>query len=317
MNKEISLDTEKIALWGPPNSGKTSLFHALIKRLSVLNLENENFYYEAINPETGFSYSIKEVETRPKANEWKISDEIVHIKRIPKKNNKFGLTDRGYYNFVHSVHLQDYQGSYAVETAFNHNGAVLNSNNLLIAIDGDTKRPSETSYSELLPAILSRFKGSKTKTRIAYCVTKSDRQQERITIDRNQGKFLTQAKDFLETSPDEKMRQIWGIIDQYNQDVGFESEVFLTSAVGMLWKSNSSEIIGPNLANEEWVSNLDQWRPIGVEDPFFWIFNKVEDEYFNRNKELENSRNRLDLLNRNRLTKPDRLPPWGYNNNSL
>src|SRR5258708_34793740 len=59
-------------------------------------------------------------------------------------------------------------------------------------------------------------------------------------------------------------------------------KIFLTSATGFYAK-NGNQLENYYSGNDDpkkWLADEEAWDPIGVTDPFFWIFNQNEDRYF-------------------------------------
>lgn len=283
MEGDIKLENERIALWGPMSSGKTSLFHALIKKLAFLNNTDGDFYYEAINPETNFPYSVKEAEKPPPPNSWKITDDIIIVSRIPKNSGQYYGTSFDF-NFRHHIHLQDYQGQYAVETASDHINTVLNSKNIIVTID--CARYDEYT-DNLLVGLRRRLEEDKqhSKFRVVFCITKIDSFADTIPINPKEDRVEGGTPlAFLNNNVDIKLRDIAQQIQIFEGNQGkFECKSFFTSSVGVM-ATPEKQIAN---FNGTWVKDLNKWNPTGVTKPFFWIFDKVEEEYINKKKKNE------------------------------
>ncbi len=288
---------ETVIMWGPTGAGKTSLFYAFLKKLERLSISSKDFFYQAINLQSGFPFDNNVGRDGIEATDVNIADELLSIKRLPKiKSPENELSS----SFVHRVHVQDYAGSYSIAATRDHNKP-LESDNFILALD----KNRDFDYKKELDNLNLRLQGGDSdnkRIRIAVCVTKIDTWNFNVLVD-ERGKVLEDSDRIDELIIGNFNVAVKTALDMLAADNRFIVRKFLTSSAGFYYDNDekakrlpnyltrqmetSEDAVGP----QKWLKNEADWNPIGVADPFFWFFTLSEEEVRNNKK-----RNAFDAL---------------------
>ena len=273
---------EDIILWGPSGSGKTSLLRAFIKRLNRLSAQDEDFFFNAINWQTGLPFPTTSFEERPEGTQYE-ADELVIIERKPKKKSPVHENSCA---FEYRIHIKDLAGGRAIQSA-QDDQVSLNGNNIIISLDATSNTsthnyPAKKYATDLLNLYnrLYRMEKRLSNMRIVVCVTKTFGSGIRFMvnpageIEVHNGLLQELAAHFKGSGVIVELKRL------ETSAAGFQ--IFLTSATGFYTKDgdrweNYYHGIGDS---KKWLASEEEWDPIGVTDPFFWMFNENETRYF-------------------------------------
>lgn len=302
----IDLERVSIAFWGPTASGKTTLWWAFWRQLHLLSQKLQNVEFTLVGKDGRLipdPTSLKPTE-RPK-------HDLVLFKRL-QKGRGFNETINTH---AHWIGVLDSPGEHAIEALKENpdpNGAfvrkIIMTSQCLVVILNKGNLEAGYFYESLgkLRRLLTDHKKS-----IAFCLTKTDGFGDDLE-DLDPTLLLT--KHFGAEIGD----KILLLIGQ-NGFGGDGHKVFLcaTSALGVIREAD--DVIKPNFdPTTGTVLDINSWRPQKVEQPFFWLFEKMELERLNKsyssglfyniyNKDYKNAR-RLAYIKYNELL---RKISWG------
>jgi hypothetical protein len=291
-NPLTSHDT-KIVLWGPTGAGKDWLFRAFARELDYYNATDEDFTYELLD---GRGNPVETTPPDPTPTDmpenyiyeftrtWKINDLAhkisSHRHRINIHNNKgsdlvaFLVDPEGFEEafeiilsarsiiIVLDTYFSRSQGS-PTPAAQPQEEASPDQNYPRIALESGLTPDKYLKILTELLRILAATGGP--KRRLAVCMTKLDR-----------GKRHGEAEDLLKYIFG---RKIYDLFMKYKSS--FEIEVFATSAAGTILIGGEEK---PNISASGAILEETRWKPINVSAPFFWIFERSENERLKADK---------------------------------
>lgn len=271
---------ETVVMWGPTGSGKTSLFYAFLKKLERLSISSKDFFFEALDLQSGFPSDNNIGKDGIEATDVDISDDLLSIKRIPKIKS---VENELSCSFVHKVHIQDYAGKYSIAATVDPN-KVLHSNNLILALDPYKSFNYQHHLANLHQRLLIE-QNDNAQIRIAVCITKIDLDKDGVLV--NPAGQPIMAGSAL----DAYITRRFGIevktsLDMFAADDRFVINKFATSAAGFYYDdeenqrmsnfTNQTEASDKVAGPQKWLKDEKKWNPVGAADPFFWIFTLSE-----------------------------------------
>ncbi|KAA3642050.1 MAG: hypothetical protein DWQ07_25995 [Chloroflexi bacterium] len=270
------VDEIGIALWGPKGSGKTSMIFAFG------DLVNKKYF----NSKDGFIYQIQDIDgvlidVLPPQEIKDIregSEDATGVNwqfsRVPNENNKnLQYADHAYAlsSHIHWIAFFDDKGDRMVEMLKTGNPdndktllRIMRAQNVIILLDPTLL--VDTEYMD--PATETvRFTKEKYKSMVAnLCVALSKYQADSQIINRRIAVCLTKA-DWLDRGRLDRAQRspetAWELIE----------EEFGSDMVSILQRH--SDIVRPFAVSAKGVED-NKWNPIGIEWPFFWLFEESE-----------------------------------------
>lgn len=296
----------KIALWGPPNSGKTWLLHSLNKALSQISYVDQEFSYELVE-NTDDRGNLVVTTTNP-SNVQTTSgmvDIVWTFQRRPKiKNYSHYLSSH-----CHNMYIHDGNGSDLLNLERHVQISLLNANLILVFLD---------------PTLISSGKVRENALPLLKDTSDTDEINDEIDFDDNAdlgGEFnhggnsrkdvaslnfteeeytllvgqlfslLAQSTlnqrsiavcvtktDLIQStgSPLEVVRKIFGqemirLFDKYANR--FHIKLFLTTSVGYINKATGQSNFDQKSGQ---LINFDAWKPENIESPLFWYLERIE-----------------------------------------
>ena len=281
---------ETVVMWGPTGAGKTSLFYAFLKKLERLSILSKDFFFEALDLQSGFPFDNNIGKYGIEATDVDISDDLLSIKRIPKIKS---VENELSCSFVHKVHIQDYAGKYSIAATVDPY-KVLSSNNFILALDSYKGFDYQRHLANLHQRLLNG-QNDNTQIRIAVCVTKIDLDEDGVLVT-PAGQIIMNDSDL-----DAYITRHFGIevktsLDMFAADDRFVINKFLTSAVGFYYDgeedqrmsnyliTNQTDAFDKVEGSQKWLKDEKKWNPVGVADPFFWIFTLSEKKILEKRK---------------------------------
>ena len=267
-NKEMNSisDHTDIALWGPSASGKSWFLHALSKELDWYNRVDPNFEYRLYDYKDSpvRDYSLPNNEILPTAF---AEDYAWRFERRGKKNT----LPHKISSHLHNIVVHDSPGRTMIDAVVNnskyenemYNNILRYSNNIIVFLDPTNINDnpiSETAnnsflnttkhdYERLLYELIKISLEEKKYLRLAICLSKSDLISNCLPAEELVSTIFGQ--DLINII---KSRQVI-------------SSFFRISSVGIV-----------NITAEGNLREVENWNPINVVSPFFWIFESVERE---------------------------------------
>jgi hypothetical protein len=266
-----------IALWGPKGAGKTWLLNAFMKDLDKYNTDTSNFSYFLHN-KTGMQTPLingLDAETfGPSVENETIRWEFQRRgKQLDKRSHQVST-------HTHDIAVHDNPGDWLTNAVSPNNSnrnalavsMLRKSNNLIMVLDPthvigtpipgeeiNPNAPTKTEYAQWFSILMQFLKEQELQANIAVCLSKSDK-----------------IKVYLETK--ELIRVIFGEnIIRILEKSGFNINYFRVSATGKI--NHIDGKTESNLDHEtQSIKDIDQWRPINVSAPFFWLFEIIERE---------------------------------------
>jgi len=251
------VDLTRIVFWGPIGSGKSSLFNSFSAsiykyyQLSDVAYQLFDSSYEFSNPFKTPYMGNPTTDTR---------EELFIFSRQFYKEKKGAKVS----SHLHEILLIDNPGGWlmsAVDDLPDENQwvreKILRSNGIIVTLDPTFDRQPRADYTGYIIKLVNLVKTINTVHYWAFCLTKMDLYPKLIN-----------------NEPWDVLRELFGqelhnFLKSYTP--ANQIEVFITSAFGFT-KDNEPNTNGWTLANQE------EWEPINVEFPFFWIFEKLEME---------------------------------------
>lgn len=264
-------EDHNIVFWGPTASGKSTLLAAFMAN-TYKNLRSIDVQYEFMENLTVLDPFDVGLLTRIRPTERSQVTRISVTRRLRRKNFSTRIS-----SFSHFISVLDSPGEktiQALEDDKDSNDAsfirkiTLNSNNIICTLNkGNLDSEGFHQILEKLRMLLSD-----RPRHIVFCITKAD----------------VFGDNLIELAPEMLLIKHFGakigekIYDLMGQNgfVGDGHKVFLcaTSALGYR-KSESSSYV-PNFNPQTGgIADVDSWKPVNVDQPFFWLFTKIEEEY--------------------------------------
>ncbi len=266
-NKTENLVSAKFALWGPTGSGKDWVIRSFARSLEQYNNEksqryDKDFEHIVYNSDGVTPEKIHAPEVNLNATRTGQAEDTVWIyERRGRQKTPVHIVSAHTHEILITnsagVHSQDLD-NYAVNFTFE------NANCLLVLLDPTLVKNGIVSmegYQTMVNNLLSQLgkPSNGDKRFIAACVTKNDQLKTKRPA----------AREEMILNFGAGMDEVFRV---HTKSSGVELEVFSISSYGFLKDGKT-----PNYNDE--LSNLkdkDSWTPINVEQPFFWLFEKVE-----------------------------------------
>jgi|ADurb_H2B_01_Slu_FD_contig_41_975900_length_2471_multi_4_in_0_out_0_3 hypothetical protein len=279
-----------IALWGPTGAGKDWLVRAFNRELRSLNDWKNRFSYDLklVRPGSDREFEVPAFADPP--GDILATEESEDTKyAFYRKDTTFPVEDKRHCQRHEFILHNDAGGALVkcLENEMNHNATLetlLQSRNIIIVLgvgnlglnthhepyENQEKNGEKDEKGLLFKKIMQLIDRLSVEPRrnIAICLTKID-----LIVDENE--FTQQDR--------------WNVLsEQYGNDARnyLESmkkkfsnmEVFITTSAGYV---NSNGVRDKNI-NQDATGLKDpaQWKPLNTVAPFFWIFEKIEDERY-------------------------------------
>ncbi len=301
VHEKKDIHTPQIALWGPQSAGKSWLLYAFMKRVKMLNddlrrgLGGRDFRITISAGDKDIGRNADEAEF-PSPTQDIQSKTILFRKQMMPSDASFSssLLHRVNSHF-HTIRVMDNQGQMIVPDDTRKNflvgeggekvnkmskedrkkidaaqDIVTKSSNIIVVLDSN--RESTLDLSEKLDRFVQdRIFYSDRKYNIAFCLTKVDQ---------------LGILDIQNAADEDVESYLIGQLGKVESDVildmvkslktyGHDARLFATSACGYLYDSREQNR-RPNLAPDGSIGEISQWKPEGVEKPFFWLLEKTE-----------------------------------------
>ena len=332
MPEKISYHIPQIALWGPQSSGKSWLLFAFQRRVRMID---ENLKRGLINQDFRISLTAKDIDIQnddllqpPAATEDIIAKRILFYRQMtPSKSSMQTSLQHKINTHSHEIMVMDNQGQMlvpgTVQKQKNDNleeqgnpqnlsdeairrieaarDFAVRSPNIIVVLDSkEEKDNSKYKISDEINKFLNdNVLRSGRKYNIAFCLTKVDSLGE-LDI---QGANDETVQSFLIRQLGLKgQEKIIGFAQELQQD-GHEARLFATSACGYMYNPDTRKRVS-NLDGNNTIADIENWRPEGIEKPFFWLLEKIEK---NRISEIEQSGNRYERVLWKSPMKADRV----------
>jgi len=308
ISNDLENTTPQIAFWGLTSSGKTWLFQSFIRKINVMNevLEPQGFSLKVLDARGSEQNIDKLVEKGTDDTEER---EYVFVRSCTPGVIKDEFK-RSVNTHRHSIIIVDEQGG-KFETNTEGKEAVVarrmvsTSDFIILSLDfnpannsddgTDTVQSDVSKQTNLIVEQLNLLKNllAKEKKRyIAACITKVDKLGQEMLVDRyNQENGqktieLLLIKRFGEDGAAEILSALKSL---EGQPAKHEVKLFSTSAVGYYQENGKSKVNAIKASGAYSLANTTQWLPLGVERPFFWLFEMIEKrrlEYLSEKRDL-------------------------------
>ena len=275
-----NIDTNSIAFWGPPASGKTSLIAAFARELTWYSKADPDFSYKLSNNQ-GLRLEIN-AEISPEFPQPTLLYPVDHAFYFQRLGKKDSIAHR-VSSFQHTIQIRDNSGeNLFFRNPKNNDDAnfenYLAIRNFIVLIDPTTiinKSDNSTNrfgitpeqYLESLQSLLRIHPSHSEILRLAICISKSDALHARLPTN------LIIEKYFGD--------KLFRLLRAYHQ---INYSFFKVSAVGMITTISGKSV--SNIANLKENSyelrDPEKWNPINVVSPFFWIFENIERELISK-----------------------------------
>lgn len=268
-----------IALWGITGSGKSWLVHAFAKELMWYTENDPDFIYSLKDTDNAPIRSLKAPSRQDIEATQSTEDHIWVFERRGRKNSRSHQIS----SHAHQIVIHDNPGKGLVDAAESSlsdgnliSSAIHASQNLILMLDptsvksspvvgkdigAHTKSDYERWVGSLIDGLLS--KSPNKNLRVAVCVSKSDLVQ-------------------IQLPTEEIVKVIFG--EGIFRALNFphvEKRFFKLSSVGYFKKAGGSKRL-PNITPDDLADakllDEDNWNPINVVTPFFWLFEAIERE---------------------------------------
>lgn len=272
--ENVELERVSIAFWGPTGSGKTTLWWAFWQQLHLLSqrLKSQN---------VEFVLASKDGKVIPDPSKLSPTERPKHDLVLYKRIQRGTEFNEAVNTHAHWIGVLDTPGELTVKALDvnpDPNSAfvrkILTTSKCLLVILNKGNMEAKAFYDNLVK--LRKLLADHNKKYIAFCITKTDG----FGDDLNElDPYLLLIKHFGEDTGE----KIYSLIGQG----GFRADghnVFLcaTSALGVI--KGEEGIIKSNFNRENGtLEDLSAWSPQKVEQPFFWMFEKMELERIQKN----------------------------------
>lgn len=267
-----SVETLSVSLWGPPGSGKSWLYAALLARVRELSLEDSSLNLELLENGRG----IPPVFPRHRSPTASLMEHALVLTRRPDQwkwsspvnchSHRLRLTD-----FPGQATLDILDAPERVAAA----KVIFDETDLAIVILDPTRlrktRPKKRrdvypmqmvieDYVRYLWVLLDHFSSNhkNRETWIAICITKVDR-------------MPSPSDDPWEILQVKFGAQMMSVVREFQNRSGPKIRLFSVSAAGFL----DEDFAQPNYSRGR-IKDKTQWSPWRVEMPFFWVLDEVE-----------------------------------------
>lgn len=264
----------KFALWGPPGSGKDWTIRSFARSLEQYNKENggrrfdKDFEHMLLHEDGRTPVTIQAPEQNINPTETgKPEDTVFIYERKGRSNSKMHIVS----SHRHEILITNASGEDLMNgDVHSVNYGVQRASCVLILLDNtqiETGRLTQAQYQAKVAGFLSSLDNPPPgkKRYIAICITK---------IDLLKTKRWDPAEDLvMYFGPG--MEEVFRV---YRKATNVEYKPFSISSYGFLKDGKT-----PNFDyDQQHLKDFYGWNPINVEQPFFWLFEKVERERLSR-----------------------------------
>jgi hypothetical protein len=263
-DKSAELFRTSVGLWGPAASGKSWLVNAFAHTLRAKYTEPLNgLRYELNSVWTEYLSNLYRAPNATQLNHWTNPQVFRFERRRTSNNPRESLS-----SFAHEISIFDYSGEHSQTLLLHDDDEFLNHvlvsvakmDIIILALDPIQPYLSKDEYAKLVErlfTVLDKINPNK-KRFYAICLTKADVIPVNIDADPN---------GIIELKFGTKMIDIFKEVSKKH-----EIQTFVTSSFGY--------IPGTDKANfdreKQQIVDIENWKPYGVEYPFFWAFESVE-----------------------------------------
>ena len=260
---------QEIFLWGPSGSGKTYLINALKRELQLMgnDLHEEMFVLkdmdgnrisgilaqpiEATSSPTTYELMLERIDNR-------LWETIVRHRIIIQDDSGDALL-----KMTETGNLGDERfGIILIDASLISNiGATKNSDTLVL--NHDEIRSNIDKIIRLIDVLSKK----PHKSYLAICLSKMDQIHLRWKDPKVLAEICLGSKSVSQLCNYASLRS------------KIELSYFITSSVGYCWDANNQEWPNYNPSSGS-IHNIEAWRPWNVTAPFFWLFQKLETEFY-------------------------------------
>jgi len=253
-----------VGLWGPTASGKSWLVNAFAQTLQAKYIEPlDGLKYELNSVWAEYFSNLYRAPYATELNNWTRPQVFRFERRRTSNNRREALS-----SFTHEISVSDYSGEYSKNLLLQDDDKFLNHvlvsvakmDIIIVALDPIQPHISKDEYAKLVErlfTVLDKINPNK-KRFYAICLTKADVIPVNIDADPN---------GLIELKFGSKMIDVFREVSKKH-----EIQTFITSSFGFTpGTSNANFDIG-----KQQIVDIDNWKPYGIEYPFFWAFESIE-----------------------------------------
>ncbi len=279
---DVKLNELQMALWGPPTSGKTWLLEAFGRKLFLMN--------EVLEEKNRFALSLYDMNRRR---------DVVGDGRFPEPTGDATIAQNLVkYRFVrrglgkgfqyeastccHYVDILDNPGGATIqeteEEAIRESVRIQQrkAKNLILVLTKDDNLDSQ-EYLAKLRDLRREFNRVEGQRRIAVCITKADEIGGPGLV------FSSDPQALLPLVFSDNHEQVVEFFDDLlSVEDGHDVAYFAVSASG--YTGTGDPNIDPISGN---LVDVDAWHPINVEEPFMWLFDRIERDRLRKSHEQQ------------------------------
>lgn len=270
LEKELS-----IFLWGPKASGKTFLVKALLHEL--MEMEKGTKLRRSLD----FVMTIGDEELRPLRAGEDVQIDLTEESSFSQyefvtRPNRATFSAQASASF-HYLSLLDSPGEAITLNEENEemifvDEMIKGSDYFIVLIDPENINVE--SYPDYLRVFRDQIKGDRKRT-LAICISKIDALGDGMANLKNFKAILQRGK--IKVCADEVIK----IINGLNAD-GHKMKFFSVSSAGKVQQGRRRV---PNIVGNE-IQDIDNWEPINVEKPFFWLLENIENDWIEKQKDF-------------------------------
>lgn len=270
--QRIGMDSN-ILLWGAPSSGKSTLLNAFIAELFVRSTSTKHdFAYQILDGLT--DTPLFEDKEKPFPT-FDLTDKLIYIQRYTKIDQHLDS-----YEFQHKLTVRDSNGQSTIDWSRGERNSfhvsVENFEKLIVVLDSTTSDVDKKECIQDFTRLCNKLRQNKNNKKfVAVCLTKIDQMQR---VQSSESLFSELFKS--------DVNAIKAMLASH-----IEMRFFSTSALGYYYNGYKNV---PNYSNTSgWLEKEVDWSPLGVVNPFFWLFDKSEEEFIAQTKAIGYYRSKI------------------------